>query len=324
MKHSQLTPLAMAILVMLCASWGLQQVAIKVAIPGVSPILQAGLRSLGAAVLIWLWMLVRRVPILERDGTLWWGIGAGLLFAAEFQLIYWGLEFTNASRAVIFIYLTPFVVALGAQIFLPSERLRWLQVVGLICAFAGIVVAFGESMSLPDPRVMIGDAMLVGAAVLWGSTTILIKASPLIDSPPSKVLFYQLGVSAIYLPLASLIMGEAGVVNLTPLIIGSLAYQAIWVAFFTYLLWFWLVRHYPAAHLASFTFLTPLFGVIAGGWLLDEPITGALVVALVLVGVGIYLVNRPVRATSVARDAQPPVGAASAANCDAGSEVDRG
>lgn len=295
MRHAHLTSAAMAILVVLCASWGLQQVAIKVALPGVSPLLQSGLRSLGATVLIALWMVARRVPAFERDGTLWWGIAAGALFALEFQLIYWGLEFTNASRAVIFLYLTPFVVALGTQLFLPAERLRWLQIAGLGCAFAGIVVAFGESLRLPDPHVLLGDTMMVGAAVLWGSTTVLIKASPLIRCRPSKVLLYQLGVSAVYLPLASWVMGEKGIIHLTPLIIGSLAYQTVWVAFITYLLWFWLVHHYPAARLASFTFLTPLFGVISGGWILDEPITRSLMTALALVGVGIYLVNRPER-----------------------------
>jgi drug/metabolite transporter (DMT)-like permease len=66
------------------------------------------------------------------------------------------------------------------------------------------------------------------------------------------------------------------------------------VAFITYLAWFWLVRRYPASRLASFTFLTPLFGVLAGGVLLNEPITNMLLLALVLVGTGIYLVNRPV------------------------------
>lgn len=292
-RHAHLNPAAMAILVLLCASWGLQQVAIKVALPGITPILQAGLRSLGATLLILAWMVIRRIPILERDSTLGWGIAAGLLFGIEFQLIYWGLEFTNASRAVIFLYLAPFVVAVGAQLFLPHERLRWLQVIGLACAFVGIVTAFGESLTFPDARVLIGDTMLVAAAILWGATTILIKATPLIRCPPSKVLLYQLAVSALFLPLASLAMGEAGILQLNPLVVGSLLYQAVWVAFITYLLWFWLVQHYPAASLASFTFLTPLFGVLAGGWLLDEPITPALSVALLLVGIGIYLVNRP-------------------------------
>ena len=137
----------MVILVVLCASWGLQQVTIKFANQGVSPLLQSGIRSVGATVIIWLWMAVRREPILARDGTLWWGIAAGFLFAVEFLLIYWGLDFTNASRAVIFLYMSPFVVALGAQLFIPGEHLRMTQIAGLCFAFTGIVVAFGESLN---------------------------------------------------------------------------------------------------------------------------------------------------------------------------------
>jgi len=194
--HRHLNFAAMAMLVLLCASWGMQQVAIKVAIPSVSPLLQAGIRSIVATLLIELWMQLRGIPLCHRDGTLWWGIAAGLLFSAEFVLIYWGLDFTNASRAVIFLYLSPLVVALGAQWFVPGEHLNRIQVMGLAGAFVGIVIAFGESMSIPDQRVLIGDVMLIGAAILWGATTVLIKASPLVKAPPSKTLLYQLGVSA--------------------------------------------------------------------------------------------------------------------------------
>lgn len=285
---------AMTILVVLCASWGLNQVAIKVAIRGVSPLLQCGIRSVGATILIWIWMAVRREPLLERDRTLWWGITAGLLFSAEFILIYWGLEFTNVSRAVIFLYMSPFVVALGAQLFIPGEHLRMIQVLGLCCAFGGIIVAFRESLNFPTCGILIGDSMLAGAAVLWGATTVLIKASPLAGINPGKTLLYQLAVSAVVLPLGSLAMSEPGIVLMTPLIAGSLIYQTVWVAFITYLSWFWLIRHYPPSRLASFTFLTPLFGVLAGGLLLNEPMTSSLLLALFLVGIGIYLVNRPV------------------------------
>jgi drug/metabolite transporter (DMT)-like permease len=284
---------AMTILLVLCVSWGLQQVAIKVANRGISPLFQSGIRSVGATAFIWIWMAVRREALMERDGTLWWGIAAGLLFSAEFILIYWGLDYTHASRAVIFLYMSPFVVALGAQLFIPGEHLRTIQVVGLCCAFLGIVVAFRESLSYPTHRMLMGDGMLAVAAVLWGATTVLIKASPLARIKPGKTLLYQLAVSAVVLPLGSLVKNEPGIVMMTPLIAASLVYQTVWVAFITYLAWFWLIRHYPPSRLASFTFLTPLFGVIAGGVLLNEPITGSLVLALVLVGMGIFLVNRP-------------------------------
>jgi len=295
-RKQALDVVAMAMLVALCASWGLQQVAIKVTNPGVPPLLQAGIRSAGSAAMLWLWMALRREPFLKKDRTLGWGIAAGLLFAGEFILIYWGLEYTNASRAVVFLYIAPFVVALGAQLFVPGERLRVIQVIGLCCAFAGIVVAFSESLSYPSIRMLTGDGMLAAAAVLWGATTVMIRATPLAQIPASRTLLYQLLVSAVVLPLGSLLKGEGGIVRMTPLIMGSLAYQIVWVAFITYLTWFWLLRRYPPSRLASFTFLTPLFGVMAGGLLLDEPLTSMLVLALALVGSGIYLVNRPAAA----------------------------
>ena len=282
----------MFMLIVLCASWGLQQVTIKIANEGVSPILQSSVRSIGASILVWVWMVIRREAIFERDGTLWWGIVAGLLFSVEFVLIYWGLCFTNASRAVIFLNTMPFSVALGAHWLIPGERMHKVQVMGLICAFAGIVIAFSESLRLPSYSMFIGDCMLAIAAVLWGATTVLIKASPLAKISPRKTLLYHLAVSAFIMPLGSLAVGEAGIVLMTPLIALCLAYQVIWVASITYIAWIWLIGRYPASRLASFTFLTPLFGVLAGGLLLDEPMTPALIIALALVSMGIYLVNR--------------------------------
>jgi drug/metabolite transporter (DMT)-like permease len=284
---------AVVTLLILCASWGLAQVSIKIVNQGISPLIQSGIRSAGAALLLLIWMKLRREPLLQKDGTLFWGIAAGLLFAGEFLLVYWGLEYTFASRSAIFLYLSPFVVALGAQLFIPGERLSLVQVVGLCCAFFGIVFAFSESLGYPTYRMLLGDAMLVGAAVFWGSTTVLIKASPLGHIKPSKTLLYQLVVSAVVLPIGAMIKGEPGIVVLNGIIIANMIYQTVWVAFITYLAWFWLIRNYPPSRLASFTFCTPLFGVIAGGLFLKEPITLKLLIALVCVGLGIYLVNRP-------------------------------
>ncbi len=282
----------MTLLVIICASWGLNQVAIKVANPFISPVLQAGIRSMGAVLLVFLWMKFRRIPILTKDHTLGWGIGVGLLFSLEFILIYWGLEFTNASRAVIFLYTSPFAVALGVQLFIPGEKLTRIQVMGLCLAFAGIMTAFHESLNLPNRQMLLGDSMLTLAAIFWGASTVLIKASPLASIAPSKTLLYQLGVSALVLPFASLALGEPGIIAITPLILANLFYQIVWIAFITYIAWFWLIRNYAVSRLASFTFLTPLFGVLAGAVFLNEQVTLYLVCALVLVGAGIYLVNR--------------------------------
>ncbi len=283
---------AILLMVLLCACWGFNQVAIKLANAGISPMLQAGLRSLGSAALLWAWSGHRGVALLRRDGSLGLGILVGLLFAGEFILLYDGLEFTSASRAVLFLYTAPFVVALGAHVFIPGERLRPLQGVGLAAAFLGTALAFGDALRSPTYRELLGDAMAFAAALLWGATTVLIKASRLARIAPEKTLFYQLGVSALLLPALSWAIGERGIVAPTPLVLGMLFYQVAVVAFASYLAWFWLISHYPAGRLSSFSFLTPLFGALAGGLLLGEPITAALVAALILVGFGIYLVNR--------------------------------
>lgn len=292
-RRDRLDLLAFSLMFALCLTWGFNQVLAKTANAGISPVLQAGLRSLGATLLVWAWASARGVRLFHRDGSLVPGILAGLMFAAEFALIFEGLQFTNASRAVIFIYTSPFVVALGVHLLVPGEKLRGLQMLGLAGAFAGVAVAFSSGLALPTHRQLVGDAMELGGAVLWGATTVLVKASRLARVSPHKTLLYQLGVSAVVLPPLSWALGEPGVFAPTPPVLMAFAVQTIGIASISYLSWFWLIAHYPAGRLAAFTFLTPLFGVIAGAVLLSEPISGDLVVALALVGCGIYLVNRP-------------------------------
>lgn len=297
-RHRTLDLTAVLVMIACCASWGLNQIAIKVANGGISPLLQAGLRGGGAMVLVLLWTTWRGIRIFERDGSLGAGCLVGFLFAAEFALLYWGVDFTTATRAVIFFYLAPFVVAIGAHLFIPGERLSWVQVAGLLCAFFGMVVAFSDALRLPSHRELFGDVLVVGAAILWGATTVVVKASRLAAISPSKTLLYQLAGSVLLIPL-SLAVGEPGFTSPTATELFAYAYSTVGVAFVSYLAWFWLIAHYPASLLSGFSFLAPLLGVVAGGILLDEQITASLWAALVLVAIGIYLINRTPRAAAV-------------------------
>jgi len=286
----------MAVLLFLCAIWGLTQVTIKLANAGFSPLFQAGLRSAGSAALLWAWSAWTGVPLFRRDGTLAYGVLIAALFAGEFVFIYEGLVLTTAARAVLFVYTAPFVVALGAHFFVPGERLSGLKALGLACAFVGIAVAFADALRLPTRRELAGDLLELGGAVCWGATTVVIKASRHAHLTPNKTLFYQLAGSAmVLLPLAAAV-GEPGVVDPTPLALMALGYQIVAVAFASYLTWFWLLARYPAAELSAFSFFTPLFGMLAGGLVLGERIGPALALAMALVAAGLYLVNRPARA----------------------------
>jgi drug/metabolite transporter (DMT)-like permease len=293
-RKPHLDALAVVSLMVCCFLWGLNQVAVKAALPEIPALWQAAERSLGGALLVWAWAGLRGIRLFERDGTWRGGLLAGLLFAAEFASIFFGLQFTTASRMVVFLYLAPFVVALGMPFIARSERLSRMQIAGLAVAFAGVAWAFAESFSKPaaGARQWLGDALGVLAATLWGATTLAIRGSRLTSASAEKTLLYQLVVSGVVLGVAALLTGAPPPTRLSTLAWSSLAFQIVVVTFASYLVWFWLIRRYPATRLATFTLLTPVFGLLMGALLLAEPITQRLLVALVAVAAGILVVNR--------------------------------
>ena len=287
-----LDAVAAAVMVMLCLSWGFNQVATKLAIHDIPPLTQATIRSIVAALLITGWCELRGIRIFTRDGTLLAGVMSGVLFSGEFILIYQGLVYTTATRGTLFLYLAPFFVVLGTRIVLPVDRFHPAQWLGLALSFAGMVLAFGLPTPAMDPRQMLGDVMMVGAAIFWAATTLLTKASALSRVSAEKMMLYQLVVSAPIIAAAAWLAGERLPQAPSALALGALAYQTIWVVSITFVIWYALVKRYSANRLSAFAFLAPLFGVAAGHLVLGEPLTGAFVAAVALVAVGLALVNR--------------------------------
>jgi len=292
-RKEHLDGLAVSLLLASCLFWGFQQILIKTTVAEVPPLWQASLRFAGATLLLALWCAVRRIPLAARDGTLRAGLLAGVLFAGEFACIYLGLRDTTASRLTVFLYTSPFVVALLLPRLVPSERLRFAQWIGLVIAFAAVAIAFGEGFAGGStPRQLRGDALALAAGLLWGLTTLVIRASALATASAEKTLFYQVGVTTLLAPLLSLALGERWSLQYSTYAWGSIALQTVVGAFASYLAWMWLLRHYPATRMSSFTFLTPVFALVFGVALLDEPLTAQLVLALAGVAGGIVLVNR--------------------------------
>jgi drug/metabolite transporter (DMT)-like permease len=287
-----LSPGAAALMLMLCLSWGFNQIAVKLALPDIPPMLQATFRSAGALPVLLLIARLRGVRLFERDGTLGAGLFAGLLFGLEFVLIFRGLKLTSASRAVVFLYTAPFFVALGSYQFL-GERLRASQWGGLGLSFAGVALAIGVPQANVDADVLLGDLTIVGGGALWAATTLVVKATPLLRAPPEKALGYQVALSVPILGLAAWISGETMTRVPGPLALSLMAYQAFWVVGLTFLIWFSLVKSYSASKLSAFTFITPLFGVIASYFIMHDTVTPVFGAAALLVIAGLYLVNRP-------------------------------
>jgi drug/metabolite transporter (DMT)-like permease len=297
-----LSPRAVALMLMLCLSWGFNQIAVKLALPDIPPLLQGTIRSLGALPVLLLIARFRGVKIFGHDGTLYAGLCAGVLFGIEFVLIYRGLLLTSASRAVVFLYTAPFFVALGSYRFL-GERLRGSQWAGLALSFAGVALAIGVPQANVDESVLWGDLMIVGGGAMWGATTLMVKATRLRHAAPEKALVYQVAISIPILALAAFLSGETLTRVPGPLALSVMAYQAIWVVGLTFLIWFGLIKAYSASKLSAFSFFTPLFGVVASYFILHDALTPVFGAAALLVIAGLYLVNRPNPEVSVASDA---------------------
>lgn len=283
---------AIGLMLLLCLVWGLQQVALKATASEIAPIFQIALRSGVAALLVGLVMLVRGER-LQLAATWRAGLVVGLLFGVEFLLVGEGLRHTSASHMVVFLYTAPIFAALGLHWKLPAERLGAAQWLGIAVAFGGLALAFfgrstGSSAALGN--VLWGDFLGLLAGAAWGATTVVIRCSRLAAVPATQTLLYQLVVAFVLLLAASFITGQARF-NPTPTVWASLLFHSVVVSFASFLLWFWLLRKYLASRLGVFSFMTPLFGIALGAWLLHEPIEASFLIGAVPVLLGIVLVS---------------------------------
>jgi drug/metabolite transporter (DMT)-like permease len=268
--------------------------SIKISNEGIPPMLAATLRDLVAAALLWAYASLKRERVFLSRKDIWHGVAIGLLFGLDFLFLYWGLSFTHASRAVIFLYTHPFWVAVGAHLLIANDRLTPAKGGGLVLAFGGLLFVFGSRSSTLGPLFWLGDLMEVGGAISWAATTLYIKK--ILETrriSHFQTLFAQLLFSVPVLACASWLLERGMPVSLDAPVLAAFLYQCLVVAFFSYLLWFWMIHRYTVSRLTVFTFLTPLFGVASSGLMLGEPLPLLLWVGLALVTGGIFLVNRP-------------------------------
>ena len=294
MSRKPLDGVAIATMLVLCVLWGLQQVAVKAAAPGMGPVMQIGLRSAIAALLVCglIWWRGERLSV--RDASFWPGIATGMLFTLEFLCVAVGLQYTTASHMSVFLYTAPIFTVLGLHWSVSGEKLGVLQWAGAFAAFAGIAVAFsnGFTESTHDlAGMLLGDALGVLGGLFWASTTVMIRRSALSEAPPATTLLYQLSICGTILLLIAVGLGQVQTVVLSGIVWLSLFFQSVIVAFISFLVWFWLLRRYLASRLSVFSFLTPMFGVGFGVLLLGDPLDLRFVLGAALVMIGVVLVN---------------------------------
>ena len=290
--------LAIALVMFIMFTWGLNQVAIKIGNRGFNPMLMAAGRAALGGFCVFIWCYWKRIPLFGRDGTLKPGILAGLLFGVEFVLIFLAMELTSVGRVTLMMNVMPFWVAIGSH-FLLGERMSVRAFIGMCVAFLGVFVVFSDHISRPGPNAVYGDLLALISGMLWGMTTLVIKRSKLASAAPEKTLLYQLAVAAL-VPLPFIPLSGPLIRDLDMLSVLSFLFQSMFVVAVTYPLWFWMVRRYPASKLSNFAFLTPAFGVLLSGVLLNEHLGWKIFVALALIGLGLIIINRPAK-TGAAR-----------------------
>jgi drug/metabolite transporter (DMT)-like permease len=271
--------------------WGFNYSVIKYSNEGISPVFASALRSLIASTCGAIYCLRKGEKLFHTDIRLFHGIVVGLLFGLEFACIYLGMLYTDSARSVVFVYLSPFVVAVGAHFFLKGDRLTLLKTLGLMSAFVGILFVFYGKPKTAKPNILIGDLLEITAGILWGVTTLYIKRFMAGKVQPIHTFLYQLFFSIPILFGVSLILEPNWIYRIDPLILTSIFYQSVIVAFISLFIWFKLIHQYSVSRLSAFTFFTPIFGVLSGILFLGEEFTFSLMVGLPMVSVGIFLVN---------------------------------
>ncbi len=292
MKKDRLDAFGIASLTAIAGLLAFNQIVIVWVNEGLQPVFFAGLRSALAVPFVLAWLALNRRWPRHTPGTARAGLLVGVVFSAEFLCLFMALDRTTVARAVVIFYTMPVWLALMAHFGLPGERLTPVRFGGLILAFGGTALAIldrggGGQASLT------GDLFALGAALGWAGTAYLTRASRLRELGPEVQLLWMVGISAPILLLAAQIPAFGPLVRaFEPHHILWLLFQAGIVVAGGFIAWLAILARYPAAQVASFSFLTPVISILFGWALLGQPLRPPILVAGALVAAGIVLVNQ--------------------------------
>ncbi len=270
-------------------NFGFNQVVVKVSNGGFQPVFMAALRSIGGLAILVIWMRAKGISLHLPRASRVGGVLAGVLFAAEFMLLFNALDLTTVARSSILFYSMPIWLALAAHVLLPGERLSRVRMIGLVLAMAGVALAVADRSG--GQGSLLGDLLSLMAAMCWAGIALCVRITPLSEVPAEQQLLWQLVISTPILLFAAFFFGPF-IRDLQPIHMVGLAYQVLAIASFGFLAWFWLMKVYPASGVASFSFLSPVFAVLLGWLILGEDIGVRIWLALGLVAAGLILINR--------------------------------
>lgn len=281
--------LAALFTIMLCILFGANAVAIKITFAGLGVFTTAGLRFAIAAIAIYLWARSTGRSAALKKGQFRQALIFASLFAGQLSLFYLGLSKSNASRGTLIANLVPFFVLFLAHFFIRDDRITLRKFVGILMGFCGVVFVFLEKKGV-SAALNAGDFIILLATFVWACNAVYVKKI-IANYRPYQIVLYSMLLAVPVFFLEALLFDGILIGRVDFKILGALLYQALVTASFGFVAWNSLLQKYGAVALHSFVFIMPVAGVALGGLVLGEPITGKILLALLLIVSGILVVH---------------------------------
>jgi drug/metabolite transporter (DMT)-like permease len=290
MLNQAITAKAAVGAIIICAVWGGNTPSIKVALEGLPPLALAGVRFILGALTVLVWVLVARIPLKPNRREWRFLFTLTALFVLQIYLLHAGTQFTLAAHSGVFVSTGPFFLAIFAHFFLPGDRLSTIKIVGMSVSFVGVVLIFAEGFLVSATDYVVGDAIVLISGMLLGARQVYTKT--LTQSiHPARLLFWQAALSVPVFFALSAIFERGATFHLDARIITAIVYQGVVIAGLGFIFWTILLRRFNASRLGVYVFIAPISGVVISYFLLGEPISNALIVGVILVGIGIAVVH---------------------------------
>lgn len=280
------------LLLILSGLWGGSFFFFKVLVTTLPPLTVVLGRVGIAALILNLWLLLRR-DFMPKSPRLWSSfIVMGLLNnVVPFSLIAFGETRISSGVASILNATTPMFTVLAAYLLTSNEKLTPIKAVGVACGFGGVAVLIG-----PNVLRGLGNGDLVGeGACLIGALAYAfagIYGRRFKGIPPIKVATGQVtGSTIVLIPLAALVDKPWTLPMPTVAVWGAMIGIAVLCTVVAYILYFRILAVAGATNLLLVTFLLPISALLLGWLVLGETVPPRAFGGMALIGLGLACID---------------------------------
>jgi len=288
-NNDDLTVKASILTIFICILFGANPVAIKFSLTGIGSFTAAGIRFAIAAVVIFTWARIKKIPLKLNQKQLGQMLIVSTIFVVQLSCFYLGLGKTTASHGALISNVLPFFVLILAHFFIPGDSISLKKGVGITLGFMGVLFLFFDKQDLTGD-LKSGDLIILIAVFLWSSSAVFVKKI-ISEYNVVQITIYPMIFGVPFFFLGGFLWDDQMIRTINPTIIKALLYQSIVTASFGFIAWNSLLQKFGATALHSFIFIMPLTGVLFGVLLLGETITPHLVISIAFIVTGVVVVN---------------------------------